>query len=207
MLFLAGAVYSGLRFFAAAETKTKILYATVFLACFYGMGLMKIFAFEGSLDEAGPRACLMDMIQISVANRATTPNAIEKPADRKGMLELTEDGSGGRNQLPGALGTDRTTQLQAIPDEAGRQWRRTKPAMAASCVVGERTFLSQRCANSIVEKSKPNKSNHHDKDSRILPSAYSSCLHQASTFWSVTCMRRQAGNRRRNCYPAVLPKN
>jgi hypothetical protein len=46
MLFLAGAVYSGVRFFAVAETKDQILYATIFLACFYGMGLMKIFAWQ-----------------------------------------------------------------------------------------------------------------------------------------------------------------
>lgn len=46
MLFLAGAVYSAISFFRAAATRDQILYATVFLSCFYGMGLMKIFAWQ-----------------------------------------------------------------------------------------------------------------------------------------------------------------
>jgi hypothetical protein len=46
MLFLAGAVYSAVSFFRAAETRDQILYATIFLACFYAIGLMKIFAWQ-----------------------------------------------------------------------------------------------------------------------------------------------------------------
>ncbi len=46
MLFLAAAVYSAVSFFRAAQTKDQILYATIFLACFYGIGLMKIFAWQ-----------------------------------------------------------------------------------------------------------------------------------------------------------------
>ncbi len=46
MLFLAGAVYSAASFFRAAETRNQILYATLFLSCFYAIGLMKIFAWQ-----------------------------------------------------------------------------------------------------------------------------------------------------------------
>jgi hypothetical protein len=46
MLFLAAAVYSAVSFFRTGTTKDQILYATIFLACFYGIGLMKIFAWQ-----------------------------------------------------------------------------------------------------------------------------------------------------------------
>jgi multisubunit Na+/H+ antiporter MnhG subunit len=46
VLFLAVAVYSAVAFFGAAETKTQILYATIFIAAFQAMGLMKIFAWQ-----------------------------------------------------------------------------------------------------------------------------------------------------------------
>src|SRR4030042_548025 len=46
ILFLAAAVYSAVKFFGAVETKYQILYATIFISCFYGLGLMKIFAWQ-----------------------------------------------------------------------------------------------------------------------------------------------------------------
>jgi hypothetical protein len=46
VLFLAAAVYSAVAFFGTAETKHQIMYATIFVSCFFGMGLMKIFAWQ-----------------------------------------------------------------------------------------------------------------------------------------------------------------
>jgi hypothetical protein len=46
VLFLAAAVYSAVAFFRTAETKYEILYATIFITCFNGMGLMKVFAWQ-----------------------------------------------------------------------------------------------------------------------------------------------------------------
>jgi hypothetical protein len=46
VLFLAGAIYSAVVFFRTPETKYQIMYATIFTACFIGMGLMKIFAWQ-----------------------------------------------------------------------------------------------------------------------------------------------------------------
>jgi hypothetical protein len=46
VLFLAGAIYSAVSFFGTPETKYQIMYATIFIACFIGMGLMKIFAWQ-----------------------------------------------------------------------------------------------------------------------------------------------------------------
>ena len=45
-LFLAGAVYSAVMFFRTGETKDEIMHATIFLTCFFAMGLMKIFAWQ-----------------------------------------------------------------------------------------------------------------------------------------------------------------
>ncbi len=46
VLFLAGAVYSAVVFFKTVETKSQIMYATIFISCFIGIGLMKIFAWQ-----------------------------------------------------------------------------------------------------------------------------------------------------------------
>jgi hypothetical protein len=46
VLFLAGAVYSAVVFFKTAEIRYQIMYATIFLSCFFGIGLMKIFAWQ-----------------------------------------------------------------------------------------------------------------------------------------------------------------
>jgi multisubunit Na+/H+ antiporter MnhG subunit len=45
-LFLAAAIYSAVRFFGTPETRYQILYATIFITAFNGMGLMKIFAWQ-----------------------------------------------------------------------------------------------------------------------------------------------------------------
>jgi hypothetical protein len=46
-LILVGlAVFSAVRFFGATETKSQILYATLFLTFFYWLGLMKVFAWQ-----------------------------------------------------------------------------------------------------------------------------------------------------------------
>jgi len=46
VLFLAAAIYSAVRFFGTTETKDQIMYATIFISSFYGVGLMKIFAWQ-----------------------------------------------------------------------------------------------------------------------------------------------------------------
>ena len=46
LLFLAAAIYSAVAFFHASETRDQIMYATIFLSCFLGLGLMKIFAWQ-----------------------------------------------------------------------------------------------------------------------------------------------------------------
>jgi hypothetical protein len=44
--FLVPAVYSAVRFFDADEPKWYIMYAAIFICCFYAIGLMKVFAWE-----------------------------------------------------------------------------------------------------------------------------------------------------------------
>ena len=46
ILFCAAAVYSAVAFFRTAETKDQIMYATIFITCSNGMGLMKVFAWQ-----------------------------------------------------------------------------------------------------------------------------------------------------------------
>jgi len=46
IIFLAGAVYTGIQFFKADQTKPQIMYAAVFVCFVHGIGLMKIFAWE-----------------------------------------------------------------------------------------------------------------------------------------------------------------
>ena len=46
LLFFAGAVYTGTRFFGAAQTRDQIMYAAGFICCVYLVGLMKIFAWQ-----------------------------------------------------------------------------------------------------------------------------------------------------------------
>jgi hypothetical protein len=45
-LFFAAAIYSAVAFFGAAETKRQIMYATIFMSGLFGVGLMKIFAWQ-----------------------------------------------------------------------------------------------------------------------------------------------------------------
>ena len=44
IIFFAGATYCGIRFFETDQTKFQIMYAALFVCCFDGMCLMKIFA-------------------------------------------------------------------------------------------------------------------------------------------------------------------
>lgn len=46
LLFFAGAVYTGARFFGADQTRDQIMYAAGFICCVYLVGLMKIFAWQ-----------------------------------------------------------------------------------------------------------------------------------------------------------------
>jgi len=46
LLFFAGAIYTGIRFFGADQTRDQIMYAAGFLCCVYLVGLMKIFAWQ-----------------------------------------------------------------------------------------------------------------------------------------------------------------
>jgi hypothetical protein len=46
IIFLGGAIYSGVKFFDNVETKGQIMYATLFVCSFVGVGLMKVFAWQ-----------------------------------------------------------------------------------------------------------------------------------------------------------------
>jgi hypothetical protein len=44
IIFIAGAIYSGLEFFKTDQICDQIMFAAVFICCANGLGLMKIFA-------------------------------------------------------------------------------------------------------------------------------------------------------------------
>ncbi len=46
MLLVVGAVYCAVRFFGNIETKSQIMYATIFLVCCQFLALVKIFAWQ-----------------------------------------------------------------------------------------------------------------------------------------------------------------
>ena len=46
IIFIAGIVYSGSKFFDAGEVKQQIMYASIFICCFQGICLMKILAWQ-----------------------------------------------------------------------------------------------------------------------------------------------------------------
>ena len=46
LLFIAGAVYSGVMFFKTDQVKSLIMFATIFLVCAHWIDLMKIFAWQ-----------------------------------------------------------------------------------------------------------------------------------------------------------------
>ena len=46
IIFIAGAVYSGSKFFDAGEVKQQIIYASIFICCFQGICLIKILAWQ-----------------------------------------------------------------------------------------------------------------------------------------------------------------
>ena len=46
LLFMAGVVYSGIQFFKADQTRTEIMYATIFTCCLICVAFMKVFAWQ-----------------------------------------------------------------------------------------------------------------------------------------------------------------
>ncbi|OHB82866.1 MAG: hypothetical protein A2Z38_05395 [Planctomycetes bacterium RBG_19FT_COMBO_48_8] len=46
IIFIAGAVYCGIKFYETDQTKSQIMYAAIFVCCFEGICLMKIFAWQ-----------------------------------------------------------------------------------------------------------------------------------------------------------------
>ena len=46
LLFMAGAIYSAVRFFGATAVKSQILYATLFICLFHTVGILKIFSWQ-----------------------------------------------------------------------------------------------------------------------------------------------------------------
>ncbi len=44
LIYVAVAVWSAVRFFGAADTRSQIMWAAIFLACFMAIGLIKVFA-------------------------------------------------------------------------------------------------------------------------------------------------------------------
>lgn len=46
IVFIAGAVYSGVQFFKVEQTQLQIMYAALFICFLHGVGLIKIFAWQ-----------------------------------------------------------------------------------------------------------------------------------------------------------------
>jgi hypothetical protein len=46
IIFIVGAVYCGVEFYKTDRTKSQIMYAALFVCCFQGICLMKIFAWQ-----------------------------------------------------------------------------------------------------------------------------------------------------------------
>jgi len=46
VIFIAGAIYSALRFFGAAEVQSQIMYAALFVCLFNLVGILKVFAWQ-----------------------------------------------------------------------------------------------------------------------------------------------------------------
>ena len=46
IVFIIGAVYTGVRFFRVVEVREQIMYAAGFICFVFGLGLMKIFSWE-----------------------------------------------------------------------------------------------------------------------------------------------------------------
>ena len=46
IIFIAGAVYSGVRFFSTDQTRDQIMFAAIFICCWQGIGLIKMFAWQ-----------------------------------------------------------------------------------------------------------------------------------------------------------------
>jgi uncharacterized membrane protein YbjE (DUF340 family) len=46
IIFIAGAVYSGTQFFNTDQARGQIMYAAIFICCFQGVGLIKVFAWQ-----------------------------------------------------------------------------------------------------------------------------------------------------------------
>ena len=46
IIFIAGATYCGVKFYTTDQTKFQIMYAALFVCCFNGICLMKIFAWQ-----------------------------------------------------------------------------------------------------------------------------------------------------------------
>jgi hypothetical protein len=46
ILFMAGLVYSGIKFFKTEQVKSQIMYSTIFISCLLGGSIVKIFAWQ-----------------------------------------------------------------------------------------------------------------------------------------------------------------
>jgi uncharacterized membrane protein YbjE (DUF340 family) len=46
IIFTAGAIYSGVEFFKVEQAREQILYAAIFICCFNGIAVIKMFAWQ-----------------------------------------------------------------------------------------------------------------------------------------------------------------
>ena len=46
IIFMAGAIYSGIEFFRTSEIRYQIMYVVIFMTCLQWVGLLKIFAWQ-----------------------------------------------------------------------------------------------------------------------------------------------------------------
>ena len=70
IIFIAGIVYSGSKFFDAGEVKLQIMYAAIFICCFQGICLMKIFAWMMIYRNSIIRK--INKLQLRIADRNET---------------------------------------------------------------------------------------------------------------------------------------
>lgn len=75
IVFVAGAVYSAVRFFAADQTKDQIMYAALFICLVHFVGLMKVFAWQMIARNSIKREIKRLELRIAELTASLTGNA------------------------------------------------------------------------------------------------------------------------------------
>jgi len=75
IVFSAAAAYTGMKFLRTDQTKDQIMYATLFIPCVLGVGLMKVFAWQMLSANSIKREIKRLELRIAELNRLVS----EKP--------------------------------------------------------------------------------------------------------------------------------